>query len=395
MSLDIPEPQVLVRFPNDDIEWHHRVLLAQLDAGAWIVGTPDFEVQTCDLARKTIRALARNSPFPVGLNTYAFDSPINVADLAAMRSEARRLQEVLGGPEVRVGAAAASRSGPGTDAAWRFADTAYRRFGEEVPQDLQGNPAKTTFAGSAGLVQVSDDGADEWTYMQKVKDDDLEEWYDAKRTGAGRDRRLMVCERDADGARRTLLTTALPLMRRDAEKNQKGWPFQGPSVAPDFLVGVQSTGHELLAYGDRYISQSGVNPKAGVAIEFVTLMTTLHFLITIDQVNVLNLAGAEMLMRRARMIQKAIRKNARAPDFEGLELHLTHLLDSTGGITTSAFDRHVAEEMRTEAITMKQHRLWREEHDADTKRKKDTAGHDKPGGKPPKNKPADQAAGAV
>ena len=35
-------------------------------------------------------------------------------------------------------------------------------------------------------------------------------------------------------------------------------------------------------------------------------MTTLHFLITIDQVNVLNLAGAEMLMRRARMIQKAI-----------------------------------------------------------------------------------------
>ena len=59
MSLDIPEPQVLVRFPQDDTEWHHRVLLAQLDAGTWIVGTPDFEMQTCDLARKTIRALAR------------------------------------------------------------------------------------------------------------------------------------------------------------------------------------------------------------------------------------------------------------------------------------------------------------------------------------------------
>ena len=225
-----------------------------------------------------------------------------------------------------------------------------------------------------------------------MKDDDLEEWFDAKRTGAGRDRRLMVCERDVDGARRTLLNTALPLMRRDVEKNQKGWPFQGPSVAPDFLVGVQSTGHELLAYGDHYISQCGVSSKAGVAIEFVTLMTTLHFLITIDQVNVLNLAGAEMLMRRARMIQKAIKKNARAPDFDGLELHLTHLLDSTGGITTSAFDRHVAEEMRTEATTMKQHRLWREEHDADTKRKNtNTNGNDK--GK--KNTKADPGAGAV
>ena len=222
MSIDIPEPQVLVRFPQDDIEWHHRVLLAQLDAGTWIVGTLDFEVQTCDLARKTIRALARNAPFPAGLATYAFDTPINAAGLAAMRSEAHRHQEVLGGPDARTGAAAGGRVAPPQDAAGGLADTAYRRFGEEDLQDLQGNAARTTFAGSAGLVQVSDDGIEEWTYMQKVKDDDLEEWYDAKRIGAGRDRRLMVCERDADGARRTLLTTALPLMRRDVEKGQKG-----------------------------------------------------------------------------------------------------------------------------------------------------------------------------
>ena len=335
---------------------------------------------------------------PAGLATYAFDTPINAADLAAMRSEAHRLQEVLGGPDARMGAAAGGRVAPPPDAAWRFADIAFRRFGEEVPQDLQGNAARTTFAGSGGLVQVSDDSIEEWTvYMQKVKDDDLEEWYDAKRIGAGRDRRLMVRERDADGARRTLLTTALPLMRRDVEKSQKGWLFQGPSVAPDFLVGVQSTGHELLAYGDHYISQCGVNAKAGVAIEFATLMTTLHFFITIDQVSVLNLSGAEILMRRARMIQEAIKKNARAPDFDGLELHLTQLLDSTGGITTSAFDRHVAEEMRTEATTMKQHRLWREEHDADTKRENTNAnGNDKGNaGKNQKNTNADPGVGAV
>ena len=163
-------------------------------------------------------------------------------------------------------------------------------------------------------------------------------------------------------------------------------------MAPDFLVGAQSTGHELLAYGDHYISQCGLNAKAGVAIEFVTLMTTLRFLFAIDQVTVLNLAGAEMLMRRARMIQKAMKKKARAPDFDGLELHLTHLLYST-----SVFDRHVAEEMRTEATTMKQHRRWREERDADTKRKNNrTNGNDKGNaGKKKKNTKADPVVGAV
>ena len=76
---------------------------------------------------------------------------------------------------------------------------------------------------------------------------------------------------------------------------------------------------------------------------------------------------------------------------------MTHLLDSTGGITTSAFDRHVAEEMGTDATTMKQHRLWREEHDADTKRKNtNTNGNDKGNaGKNQKNTKADPGVGAV
>jgi len=57
------------------------------------VGTSDFEVQTRDLAWKTIRALARGAPFPAGLATYAFDGPTNAADLAAMRMEAKLLQD--------------------------------------------------------------------------------------------------------------------------------------------------------------------------------------------------------------------------------------------------------------------------------------------------------------
>ena len=35
-----------------------------------------------------------------------------------------------------------------------------------------------------------------------------------------------------------------------------------------------------------------------------------------------------------------------------------------GGLPTSAFDRHLAEEQKALAITLKQDRLWREEQDA-------------------------------
>eukprot|EP00972_Heterocapsa_arctica_P061458 9064329-Heterocapsa_arctica.AAC.1 len=97
-SLDIPEAQVIVHYPADDIPWHHRVLLNQIDAGNWVVATPEMEVQTVNLAQLQIRALARNAVFPPGLNVYAFDAPITPADLAGIRAEGRRLRDVLAAP---------------------------------------------------------------------------------------------------------------------------------------------------------------------------------------------------------------------------------------------------------------------------------------------------------
>ena len=70
MSLDIDERQVLVYYLDDNVPYHHRVLLAKLEAGRWIWATPDFDVQVADLTdRERVRQLVpvlRNSPFPDG-----------------------------------------------------------------------------------------------------------------------------------------------------------------------------------------------------------------------------------------------------------------------------------------------------------------------------------------
>ena len=361
MSLDVPERQVLVYFIGDQVPYHHRVLIAQVEGSRWIVLTPDFELEAVDLSTYSLRAVARATPFPTGIGQiYSFDVPIDATDLAQARVEGRQLAEVLGGAAKPADVVGDSH---GT---WRYSDTAHEKFGQEVPQASLQDASRYIVKDAIALVQGGI--GDSWTVMERVSDDDLIEWFDCKRTGAGRDRRLLPTTRTVDGARQTRLLDALPHMKKDRDSQPSGWPLDGPGVADEFLTGVVSTGHELLTHGDQLIVQLGVASRGALASEYRVLMTCLHFLVVYDQLNILNLAGSEFLLRRARMLQKAAQRNARAPDYEGLEMYLSHRLDVHGGVTTAAFDRHVAEEQRTLGTALKQSRLWREEREAEKKK---------------------------
>ena len=66
-SLDIPERQILLRFPEDPVPWYHRILMLPLSGASWVVATPDLVLQIEDLAGQRVRALARNVDFPTGI----------------------------------------------------------------------------------------------------------------------------------------------------------------------------------------------------------------------------------------------------------------------------------------------------------------------------------------
>jgi hypothetical protein len=365
-SLDIPERQVLIYFANDAISWHHRVLVVQVDGANWVVATPDFDIENVDLSDAFVRALARNSAFPQNLGqVYAFDNPITPESLAAIRSEGRRLAEVLGARAVAVPGAIAAN-----EVQWRYADAAHDKFGEEVPTDTIADAARIKIGGNWALVDV--DGNGDWTSAQRVSDGDVVVWLDEKRTGAGRDSRLGPTHRNADGARSTTLANAVQVMKR--EPVIAGWVFEGPSACVELAKGVVATGHELLAYAPHYIRISGLSPSSGLAIELTTLLSVLHFAFTRDLVNPYNLNCLEMVARRVLMIQKAVRRNAKAPDFDGLDVYMSHSFDSTGGIITQAFDRHIAGVQKDEAQILKQQRLWSEEQDTRKKKEKPPKG---------------------
>ena len=64
-TLDLPERQVLVNFPDDvDYQWHHLLLLLRGGAGKWFVGDPYGQVRLLDPTAMLVVPLDRDAPFP-------------------------------------------------------------------------------------------------------------------------------------------------------------------------------------------------------------------------------------------------------------------------------------------------------------------------------------------
>ena len=74
------------------------------------------------------------------------------------------------------------------------------------------------------------------------------------------------------------------------------------------------------------------------------------------------------------MIMRAVKRNPRAPDFEGLDSFLSTATDMTGGVVTLDFDKYISELQRNDAQIMKQNRMLKEEQTAQSKKPKDQPG---------------------
>jgi hypothetical protein len=78
-----------------------------------------------------------------------------------------------------------------------------------------------------------------------------------------------------------------------------------------------------------------------------------------DVLNPYNLASAEQAIRRLLMIERAVRRGPRNPDFDGLDVFMANAFDSSGRVLTTAFDKHMASVKQSEAVVLKQDRRRR------------------------------------
>ena len=277
--------------------------------------------------------------------------------MAGLRARSQALAQILG-VDVPVVTSV-------TDSVWLYSDTASEKFNMEVPVGLLTIGAGAYVRGSKGMVidQVGEIAVDE--FVERVRIADREEWLAEKRSGAGRDPRLSSLVEDT-ASPYPLFREATALMRAPSGSSRV---FTGPAACTDAIGAVGSSGLEPMGYQAQWTSASGVAPKSGVCIEHGLLLTVLWMLATVDRLNLYALAGAEMASCRILQIERAVRMNPRQPDFEGLETYISHALDSSGGIMSTAFDRYVASTQKDVSFIMKQSRLAKEELEADQKRR--------------------------
>ena len=76
-------------------------------------------------------------------------------------------------------------------------------------------------------------------------------------------------------------------------------------------------------------------------------------------------------------MQKAVSRSAKNPDFDGLEVYLSHMADPGMALAATGFDEHVANTLKVQSAVQNQQRLAQEAKIAADKKKKAAKGEGK------------------
>ena len=369
-SLDIVEGQVLVEMEDGVGEMFHlHILHHRISAGVWITSDPFGTLQLDDLSDLEVVPVTRAAPLPMAGRPFLLPPEYTDEQLRGLRARAKQFALMHGwvdpGAAAAIGAAAPAGGSPD---GWFYSDTAIDQFGQEVSSSVLTDATAFHMEGSVGLFKVdfADGEGPVWTTGQRVLRDDVTEWLAAKRSGSGRDRRLLP--QDLKEEKKSVLVREA-VRECDTAAVPDPMVFSGPAAIKEVVKSVESSGLEFQGWATQYLSTSGLSPKSGLAIEFVQAAYTLYFLLCVDLLDVCHLRAAEHIARRVLQIQKAVRRSPKNPDFEGLDAYSQHLVDSTGSVYAPEFDKHVANEMKSTALTLKQDRLNREEKEAEATRR--------------------------
>lgn len=349
------EPQVLVRFPGEHLEWHHRVLLHRIEGGRWVCLTPDNELVLYDLNDMQHRLLMRNRPFPADLleKLYVFD-PVDSASLRAAKRDAQ-LQASILGPDQPTDQAAM---------VWVVADPRDALFGQEIPAEILEDEEAAQLLAEKGVVML--DSAER--YVALVDKEGLQGCVASRQSTEG-DRRVLDpahVQKYRGGAGTSdekflEFRAAVSAMQPEAEPGP--WYFDGPRAAAEFLTQVREGAGSVTSYHAEWIRLSGVHEGGAQAHKHRSLCELVRLACCVDMLDCTNLACMEHAIRRLVALELAVERNPRHPDYSGLDAVEGGVVSSRGAAKMAVFREHVALRQREKASIMKQERLFREEKD--------------------------------
>eukprot|EP00438_Fugacium_kawagutii_P017101 Skav204591 [mRNA] locus=scaffold672:132020:137458:- [translate_table: standard] len=342
-TLDIKEPQILRHYPHDagGYYWHHRVLLEKCSPGIWIGLTPDGDLERIDLSVTPHIVVERRRPFPPAqaADVYAFDE-MSRAELEGFRRRAKVMNGLFN-----------DEAFEGVDSyEWLVADLSRADFGSIIDDDLVDD----------GVVMrdsaiVDKDG--EEVFVQRVATSSKATWLSDRDRTKG-DIRILGDFRDGQGRRFLSFKDAVDKLRTSEITD---WALAGPRSVAEFMRAVRDGSSDLTTYHLNWAQHSGISSYGAAVHEHRVLCDSLRCMLSVDQIDISNSLGAEILVRRIVQIETATARNPASPDYSGLEVLMEQPLGAGGEAQVIKLSEWVGARLKERATIQKQSRLYKEE----------------------------------
>lgn len=342
-TLDLKEPQILRHYPADlgGYFWHHRLLLEKCSPGVWIGATPDLELERIDLASTTHITLDRRADFPAPQSpfVYAFDE-LSRAELETLKRRAKTMNNLWNDATVA----------DVEELEWIIADPSRADFGELVGDDAVDDGV--VLENSAIIEKTGEE-----VFARRISASAKAAWILEKEKTKG-DLRLLGDFRDAQDRRFLEFGRGIDLMRNS---DISDWPLVGPRATKQFLQSVRSGSSDLVNYHLNWKVHSGISSYSAGVHEHRVICDALKNFLSIDQVDLSNLVGVEILTRRLIQIETATSRNPSNPDYSGLDVIMEQPLGPSGEAQVLRFSEWVGSRLKERAQVQKHARLYREE----------------------------------
>ena len=175
------------------------------------------------------------------------------------------------------------------------------------------------------------------------------------------DVRILAVKFDEGDERWRTLADAAACMK---EVDFMDWPLDGVRSAKFVVKTLKRNSKTFMSSHQEWVKNSGVRSNDRAVHEHRALSKMLELLTCYDQVNVTNLAGAEVAVKRRMLIEQAYEGRPDQPIWTGSEHMMGYKDTETGRIIDPEAVKYQAGKLKEESQVMKEARLKREEDTA-------------------------------
>ena len=391
----------LVHYGENPSVWHVRILLGHIQANEWQILTPDFDRYSEQLDHLNpdytdFIYLGASTTVPARVpahEVYGF-APMDPGTLAhhiqqgRMEANAERLNRglpplapmaaghaavvppppavaplpgVLGGGAAVAGAPPA---GAGAGAApagvvsmcWVSIENAggYSK-GDIVVTEPALLPAGHVLIGEKAIVPARD-GSAVGCFCKRVKVTDAGSY-------KLEDLRVLPVSFDAQGIRRREFAQAVAAMVEGVPQGG-GLQLEGPATALNVLKALRDQAMTPTSFHEFWLRSAEIPKGDRSTYEHEVLSRILESIVTVDQLNVSGLQGIELLVRRLQVIREAHRISPTSPDYSSAEFFMGWRYRKGAHGVDPDLAHHVAAELKSEAMILKESRKAKEEAQA-------------------------------